>query len=333
MRERPFTTYDFIMQLDSADMGIFIEEPRRGASCATLLLKTLKTRYDFLLRGLGNIHVECVEYRKSNSLFEDSEHEYLVVTVKESSRFMRTGFLLVDRLDDDPPFSDTSAPSYFGSILSSITQWVWSLLLTVLYFFIGPVPWLFAPSSTTSPPPTATSSRPHRRRKKWDPIDTRERLVVLRNIEDALDVQGQCAYDVLMTMDLRQAPRQVTFEDFLLLVRTTSRNAPLHNQCFWLAYTIWKVLALETGAPVERTRRAVRQGKHSSWLWLSGKHSFDGDNEVNGVSTPETIKLQWEVAKVFANQEWAASLQALRALQRSPSTGTSSPSTDRGRNQ
>ncbi len=49
---------------------------------ATLLLNFLKNRNDFLLRGLGNIYVERVEYRKSLPPGSPLEHEYLVVTVR-----------------------------------------------------------------------------------------------------------------------------------------------------------------------------------------------------------------------------------------------------------
>ncbi|KAK0460656.1 uncharacterized protein EV420DRAFT_1533359 [Desarmillaria tabescens] len=255
------------MQRESAhtDMCIFIQEPEQGATSATFLLATLKFHYDFLLRGLGNIHVEHVEYRKSNSLW-DTEHEYLVVMVKESSGAGRTGYLLVDRLDDDPTA---------GALAS---------------FF------------------------PAKRSRRWNPPDARERVVILFNTDEAVNVQGQCACDVLMTMDLRQASRHVTFEDFLLLAKTASRKAPSHSQCFWLAYTIWTVLELETGAHIERTRHAIRRGKHS-WLWLwanlfSSERSADG---VDDSRTPETIKSEWEEAKVVASQEWDASLQALRA--------------------
>ncbi|KAK0460662.1 uncharacterized protein EV420DRAFT_1641202 [Desarmillaria tabescens] len=227
----------------STDMCIFIQEPEQDATSATFLLMTLKYHYGFLLWGLGNIHVEYVEYRKSNSLW-DTGHEYLVVTVKESSGAGRTGYLLVDRLDDDPTA---------GALVS------------------------FSPAKRT---------------RRWDPPDARERVVILFNTDEAVNVQGQCAYDVLMTMDLRQAPRHVTFEDFLLLVKIASRKAPSHSQCFWLAYT----------------------GKHS-WLWLwtnllSSGRSADGTDDSR---TPEMIKSEWEEARAVASQELDASLQALLA--------------------
>ncbi len=43
------------------------------------------------------MHVERVKYRK---FYLAEEHEYLVVTMKESSGAWQRGYLLVDRLND-----------------------------------------------------------------------------------------------------------------------------------------------------------------------------------------------------------------------------------------
>ncbi|PBK90693.1 hypothetical protein ARMGADRAFT_1014377 [Armillaria gallica] len=79
------------------DMYIFPQVPARSATTMTWLLDVLTYNFPFLLRGLGTIHVERVEYRKSRSA---EEPEYLVVTVKKSSGAWWRGYLLVDRPDD-----------------------------------------------------------------------------------------------------------------------------------------------------------------------------------------------------------------------------------------
>ncbi len=89
------------------DMYIFPQEPARSATNVTCFLNALKYNFLFLLRGLGTIHVERVEYRKSRSA---EEHEYLVVTVKESAGAWWRGYLLVDRLDDNPLYRTATDP-------------------------------------------------------------------------------------------------------------------------------------------------------------------------------------------------------------------------------
>ncbi|KAK0230015.1 hypothetical protein EDD85DRAFT_957151 [Armillaria nabsnona] len=204
---------------------------------------------DFLLRGRGNIRVEWIELRKYRSPLE---HEYLVVTVKESSGARRRGYLSVDRLDDAQASSDIADAQGAHSTLPD-----------------------------------------HRRFRKWDPPDALNRLVILRNIGEALHVQDQCTYDIVMSMDLRQAPRHATLEDFLVLIQTTSTNTPLNLT----PYTICTVLALETGAPVKQTSP-------------QGKHTWPGKNES---TTPEKVKSLWEDAKVIVGQGFDVATQVLRA--------------------
>ncbi|SJL10745.1 uncharacterized protein ARMOST_14139 [Armillaria ostoyae] len=220
-----FTTLPEYSNNPTNDMYIFLQEPARSAPSATCVLDVLKYNIQFLLRDLGTIHVERVEYRKSRSA---GEHEYLVVTMRESSGAWRRVYLLVDRLDDNP------------------------------------------------------LHRTGNRSKRWDPPSGLDRLVILCNPNEARNVQGRCAYDVLMTMDL---PRSVTLEDFLVLVRTTSSNAPRRratSQSYRFAYTIWK-------------------------------GSRDGDRGAREGETPEKVKLLWEEAKVVVGQQFDASLKVLRA--------------------
>ncbi|KAK0447127.1 hypothetical protein EV421DRAFT_184509 [Armillaria borealis] len=240
-----FTTLPEYSNSPTNDMYIFPQEPARSATSATCVLDVLKYNIQFLLRGRGTIHVERVEYRKSRSA---GGHEYLVVTMRESSGAWRRGYLLVDRLDDNP------------------------------------------------------LHRTGNRSKRWDPPSGLDRLVILCNPNEARNVQGRCAYDVLMTMDI---PRSVTLEDFLVLVRTISSNAPRRratSQSYRFAYTIWRILEMETGAHVDRTSHAVRQG------YRSGKNLAVGEGE-----TPEKVKLLWEEAKAVVGQQFDASLKVLRA--------------------
>ncbi len=110
------TIFDFIMppaiSYDS-DMCIFIREPAgaRGATSAMILLNALKYRIDFLLRGRKNIYVERVEYRKSRARSSPLQHEYLVVTVKESFGAGRRGYFSVDWPNDNLSLDDAQASS------------------------------------------------------------------------------------------------------------------------------------------------------------------------------------------------------------------------------
>ncbi len=95
---------------DHDNIIIFAPELQRDATDATSLLDSLMQRNDFLLRGLGNIHIERVEYCKSKQLRSPLEHEYLVVTVKESLGAERRGYLVVDRLNNDSPADAEETP-------------------------------------------------------------------------------------------------------------------------------------------------------------------------------------------------------------------------------
>ncbi|KAG7439415.1 uncharacterized protein BT62DRAFT_939017 [Guyanagaster necrorhizus] len=289
------TVLSFIMPSPgpSDDMCIFATEPQRGATSATLLLSALKNRNDFLRRGLGNIHVEQIEYRKCCPSHNVSQHEYLVVTVKESSGAGRSGFLMVDRLHDSPTPNASQSNSSTAS------------------------------SSTTTDDHWDTPNRLHhfgakvKNFSKWYPIDAFDRVVILRSIDEALEVQGGCPYHCLMTMDFSQAQRRVTLEHFLLLLQTTSTNTVVYHlifaQCYWFAYTIWKVLDMEAAPHIARTKYAPLQGRNPE---LAPGMVLGRGDEVNEWRAPETVKLQWEEAKVIADQEWVELRDALLAPER-----------------
>lgn len=229
------------------DMYIFPYDTRtQNASSAAYLLDALRLNFHFLRQGLGTIHVERIEYRKSRSA---GEHEYLVVTMKESVGAWRRGYFLVDRLDDNPLHRSSGYRSWF-----------------------------------------------------LDPPRGLDRLFILCKPIEVQNVLGRCAYDVLMTMDV---PKPVTLEDFLALVRAIARNSPRRraiSQSYQFAYTIWRTLEIETGANVDRTSHAVRQG------YRSGRNLAAGEGE-----TPEKAKLLWEEEKVVVGQEIDASIKRLNA--------------------
>ncbi|KAK0224136.1 hypothetical protein IW262DRAFT_1459190 [Armillaria fumosa] len=267
---------------------IFIEEPHLVLSASTLL-RNLKNRNDFLDKGVGNIHVERVEYRKSCKPRSPLEHEYLVVTVKESTGAERRGYLLVDRLNDDPSADVARICAQSEAADTDL-----------------PSP---PASSSPSPPPddqweTTRKNRIHRAGAK------------LKGIGDADAAQDHCPYHGLMTMDFRQVQRHVTLEDFLRLVYTTSLNTEWYHlifaQYYWFAYTIWTVLQLAMGAHAACTKISVCQGKLSSIP--QGLLPVGRGYGVNDSRMPATIKQQWEAAKVEADQEWAALQQAHCAL-------------------
>ncbi|PBK65992.1 hypothetical protein ARMSODRAFT_978036 [Armillaria solidipes] len=80
------------------EMRVFSETT--DVTSASLLLRSLKENIPFLKDGLGNIIVTQVEYCKCRR-GSPWEHEFLLVTLKESVGAKRTALLLVDRLMDD----------------------------------------------------------------------------------------------------------------------------------------------------------------------------------------------------------------------------------------
>ncbi|KAK0440913.1 uncharacterized protein EV420DRAFT_1125981 [Desarmillaria tabescens] len=285
---------------------------------ASSLLSSLRENYHFLDHGLGNIIVSQAEYCKCHFSQDcPGEHEFLLVTLKESVGVRRTAYLMVDRLNDDTKkyrgedelradLARHQAQEMAGiegtdsdSSTSSPTQ------------------------STTSPPgalPTAstwdTSSRAHRSIAKVktitkeDPPDALDRLIVLPKRSDiALE------FDVLLTMDLSQS-QNVTLERFAHLLQTTSRNTPLYHlifaQCYWYAFTIWRVLEMETQPHIRMHRLAERQCSHR--LTGYGNRLVLGKGKsVNAARSPETIKAQWDTDKAKEDQDWAERKTELHA--------------------
>ncbi len=272
---------------------------------ATVLLNDLPLNFKLLRQNYGHAKVDRVEYRKSRTF---GGHEYLMLTVTETLGAGRTVYLLAGKLDDDPPFSFKWLRSFITRIVTNIAH---CFLLPVVpsVFFASPVLWIFRSSSMTSPSPAvvpanqwATSNSAHR-------ASANLKAISKMDPPDAFDIQNRHPYNVLMTMNLSSLQVPIT-KHFLALVKTTSDSTPLYHlvysQCFWYAYTIWAVLALEAGAHVDLLDRANRQGTH---FFFGRNLSFGRGDGVHHARKPETIKEEWEKIKAVVDREFKAALQ------------------------
>ncbi|SJL17803.1 uncharacterized protein ARMOST_21365 [Armillaria ostoyae] len=281
------------------------------------LLSSLKENYLFLDRGLGNILVTKVEYCKC-PFSEDSlgEHEFLLVTLKESAGARRTAFLVVDRLNDD-------TKKYRGDdeLRAALDKHQSEEMNGIEETDSNSSSSSSTESSTTPATPTwHTTSRAHRSIAKvktataGDPPDALDRLIIFPNRRD---VAAHWQFDVLMTMDLTQSQR-VTLEHFAHLLRTTSRNTPQYHlifaQCYWYAYTIWRVLEMATQPRVYPHSLELAKRQCSHRLTGYGNRLVLGKGKsVNAVRSPETVKAQWESEKATEDEEWAELKRALHA--------------------
>ncbi|KAG7439422.1 uncharacterized protein BT62DRAFT_924739 [Guyanagaster necrorhizus] len=321
------------------EMRVFSTD--KDVTNASNLLSSLKENLPFLDHGLGNIIVTQVEYCKCRfGAGSRWEHEFLIVTLEESVRARRTALLMVDRLNDDT--KEYKGP---GELLADLVRHQSQEMVDVEADVEANVEVTAdstdsnssasssIESSTTASPARAlpnaqqwgTTNRFHRsgakvkRITKGDPPNALDRLIVLPNRGAIARELGGCLYDVLMTMDLTQSQidRPVALENFGHLLRTTSRNTPQYHfifaQCYWYAYTIWKVLELETQPHIHKGALAGRQCSHS--LTGYGQRLILGrGRSVNEVRTPETIKAEWDAEKVAEEEEWAQLKQQQKKL-------------------
>ncbi|SJL03274.1 uncharacterized protein ARMOST_06626 [Armillaria ostoyae] len=181
-------------------------------------------------------------------------------------------------------------------------------------------------SADTSPSRIQSSAAKIKRSTKGDPPGALDRLIILppnSNLATIAKELGDCLFDTLMTMDLTQSQIKVTLERFTHLLRTTSRNTPQYHfifaQCYWYAYTIWRVLEMETQLHIEpRIGQAERQCSYSGYgkSVVLGKGKF-----VNMVRSPETIKAQWEAEMPAEDKEWTEKKRALHEEARRKAEG------------
>lgn len=279
------------------------------------LLGSLRENHHFLDHGLGNILVTKVEYCKCPfSQDNPGEHEFLLVTLKESGGARRTAFLLVDRLNDD-------TKKYRGEdeLRADLAKHQEEEMNGIEETDPNSSSSSSTSESSTAPPPTwHTPSRTHRSiakvkiATKGDPPDALDRLIILPNKRDVA-----AHFDVLMTMDLTQSQR-VTLERFVHLLRTTSRNTPQYHlifaQCYWYAYTIWRVLEIATLPRVYTHSPELAKRQCSHRLTGYGNRLVVGKGKsVNTARSPETVKTQWESEQATEDEEWAELKRALHA--------------------
>ncbi len=300
----------FVMHEDDSAPEMRVFSKARDVTNASLLLKTLKENHPFLEDGLGNIIVTQVEYckcRKGSAW----EHEFLLVKLKESVGARRTALLLVDRLMDD-------TKEYAGGqdeLLADIAKYQSEEIIeeatdsTDSNSVAESEPVSLPQWDTSSP--FQSSGATLKRISKGDPPSALDRLIILppnSNLATIAKELGNCLFDTLMTMVLTQSQTKVTLERFTHLLRTTSRNTPQYHyifaQCYWYAYTIWRVLEIETQPRiVPKHGLAERQCSYSGY----GKRVVLGKGKfVNMARSPETIKAEWEKETPAEDQEWAA---------------------------
>ncbi|KAK0488522.1 hypothetical protein IW261DRAFT_1556978 [Armillaria novae-zelandiae] len=280
------------------------------------LLSSLKENHHFLDHGLGNILVTKVEYCKCPfSQDNPGEHEFLLVTLKESGGARRTAFLLVDRLNDDTK-KYRGEDELRADLAKHQNEEMNGIAETDSHSSSSSST---SESSKTDPTPTwQTPSCTHRSIAKvkitikGDASDALDRLIILPNRRD---VAAQ--FDVLMTMDLTQS-QKVTLERFAHLLRTTSKNTPQYHlifaQCYWYAYTIWRVLEMATQPRVYTQSPELAKRQCSHRLTGYGNRLVLGKGKsVNAARSPETVKTQWESEQVTEDEEWAELKRALHA--------------------
>ncbi|KAK0189300.1 hypothetical protein F5146DRAFT_1225918 [Armillaria mellea] len=318
---RPFyALLRFIMHKEGPAMRVFSNAT--DATNASLLLTSLKENIYFLKDGVGNIIVTKVDYCKCQcGKGSPWEHEFLIVTLKESVGARRTAGLLVDRLIDDT--KDYSGGS--DELLADIARHQSEETVDIEATDSADLNSSAESESRALPPvqqwatssPFQRSGAKFKRISKGDPPNALDRLVILPNLHrNAIAKElGNCAFDILMTMDLTQSQnhRSVALEHFSHLLRTTSRNTPQYHyifaQCYWYAYTIWRILEIETQPCIVcKPELAERQCSYSGYgkSMVLGKGKF-----VNMVRSPETIRAQWAAERPAEDEEWAELKQSL----------------------
>ncbi|KAK0488534.1 hypothetical protein IW261DRAFT_1439921 [Armillaria novae-zelandiae] len=318
---RPFyALLRFIMQEDHPGMCVFSKTT--ASSNASLLLISLKENYFFLKDGFRNIIITKVDYCKCHrGKGSPWEHEFLLVTLKETVGAGRTAGLLVDRLMDDAKEYTGGPDEMLADIAMHQSEEIVDVEPTESTDTIS-----IAESEPTSLPSAqqwATSSPSQRvgakfkRISKGDPPNALDRLIILPNLNRNTVARelGNYSYDVLMTMDLTKSRnhRSVVLERFTHLLRTASKNTPQYHyifaQCYWYAYTIWRILEIEAQPLIiPKSGLAERQCSYSGYRKkvVLGKGEF-----VNMVRSPETIKAQWEAERSAEDKEWTKRKQAI----------------------
>ncbi|KAK0488529.1 hypothetical protein IW261DRAFT_1588876 [Armillaria novae-zelandiae] len=303
---RPFyALLRFIMPRDSPEMRVFSKAT--DVTSASSLLNSLKENLPFLKDGLGNILITQIEYCKCNKS-SVWEHEFLLVTLKESVGSRRSSLLLVDRMMDNTKEYAGGQDELLTDIAKHQKEETIDMATDSSSSTESESGALPAAQQWDTP---SRSQRSSAKLKKGGPPDALDELIILPNRNAIVRVLGNSPFDILMTMDLTQS--RVTLERFAHLLRTTSRNTPQYHfifaQCYWYAYTIWRVLETETQpGSIRKSDRADHQCSYSGGpgRLVLGKGKF-----VHIARAPETVKTQWEAERPAEDQEWAERRQAL----------------------
>ncbi|KAK0479339.1 hypothetical protein IW261DRAFT_1480318 [Armillaria novae-zelandiae] len=272
----------FIMDprhLNESHMLVFSKDVYRGtASSVDNILREINS---FLQYGLGHIIVRRVEYCKCRKTKSSPwEHEFLIVTVKESTESIRD--------ESDAEAADTSPdPTVEPATTSSPSK------LTAWH----------------SPSRLQRSGAKVKRITKGNAPYALDRLMIFPDRKGIKRELGKTKFEILMTMDLTRSDNSspVALEHLTHILQTTSRNTPHYHyifaQCYWFAYTIWKILEMEMHPHIDVHTRRPRHCVCSAYpkAAVLGRGA-----SVDTARTPETVKMQWDAERTRRDEEWAA---------------------------
>ncbi|KAK0479355.1 hypothetical protein IW261DRAFT_1480375 [Armillaria novae-zelandiae] len=296
----------FIMDprhLNESHMLVFSKDVYRGtASSVDNILREINS---FLQYGLGHIIVRRVEYCKCRKTKSSPwEHEFLIVTVKESTSRGRTAYLMDGLLADlaqhrdesdaeaeDPSSTDESDVEADPTVEPATTS---------------------SPSKLTawhSPSRLQRSGAKVKRITKGNAPYALDRLMIFPDRKGIKRELGKTKFEILMTMDLTRSDNSspVALEHLTHILQTTSRNTPHYHyifaQCYWFAYTIWKILEMEMHPHIDVHTRRPRHCVCSAYpkAAVLGRGA-----SVDTARTPETVKMQWDAERTRRDEEWAA---------------------------
>ncbi|KAK0197654.1 hypothetical protein F5146DRAFT_1016318 [Armillaria mellea] len=310
---------------NESHMLVFSKDVYRGT--ASSLDNILREITSFLQDGLGSILVRQVEYCKCR-LTKSSpwEHEFLIVTVKESTRRGRTAYLMVDRLVDDTK----EYPDGQDGLMADMAQCRDEADVEVAApastdeFDVELDPTV-EPTTTSSPLTSTNWHSPSRLQRsgakvkritKGDAPYALDRLVIFADKNSIYRELGKTKFDILMTMDLTHSrnSQPVALENLTHILQTTSQNTPHYHyifaQCYWFAYTVWKILEMEVAPHIDLHHHHARLCTYSAYpkAVVLGRGS-----SVDTVRTPEMVKKQWDAERARRDQEWAVLALASQA--------------------
>ncbi|KAK0472338.1 hypothetical protein IW261DRAFT_1508231 [Armillaria novae-zelandiae] len=311
----------FIMDprhLNESHMLVFSKDVYRGtASSVDNILREINS---FLQYGLGHIIVRRVEYCKCRKTKSSPwEHEFLIVTVKESTSRGRTAYLMVDRLVDDTKVYPDGQDGLLADLARHRDESDAEAADPSSTDESDVEPDPTVEPATTSSPSTLTAWRSPsclqrsgakvKRITKGNAPYALDRLMIFPDRKGIKGELGKTKFEILMTMDLTRSDNSspVALEHLTHILQTTSRNTPHYHyifaQCYWFAYTIWKILEMEMHPHIDVHTRRPRHCVCSAYpkAAVLGRGA-----SVDTARTPETVKMQWDAERTRRDEEWAA---------------------------